>query len=59
MQPDSLIKAIELRSLGDALQLTGDLVQSRQVLQQSLQTADKLQSFAEIQCNIAEFGQYF
>ncbi|MDZ8110347.1 MAG: CHAT domain-containing protein [Nostoc sp. DedQUE12a] len=47
-QPDSLTKVIELRSLGDALQLTGDLEKSRQVLQQSLQTAQKLQSLSEI-----------
>jgi hypothetical protein len=35
-QPDSLTKVIELRSLGDTLQLIGDLEKSREVLQQSL-----------------------
>ena len=43
-QPDSIPKAIELRSLGDSLQLAGDLKQSRQVLQQSLDIAQKLNS---------------
>ncbi|WP_193914809.1 CHAT domain-containing protein [Desmonostoc muscorum] len=55
-QPDSLTKAVELRSLGDALQLTGDLAQSRQVLQQSLQTAEKLQSLAEISATLLSLG---
>ncbi|AFY55449.1 hypothetical protein Riv7116_2968 [Rivularia sp. PCC 7116] len=43
-QPNSIVKAVELRSLGDALQLAGDLKQSRQVLQQSLKIAQKLDS---------------
>ncbi|MBD2519033.1 CHAT domain-containing protein [Nostoc sp. FACHB-973] len=55
-QPDSLTKAVELRSLGDALQLTGDLAQSRQVLQQSLQTAEKLQSLAETSATLLSLG---
>lgn len=55
-QPDSLTKAIELRSLGDALQLTGDLEKSRQVLQQSLQTAQKLQSLPEIGATFLSLG---
>ncbi|MDF5707454.1 MAG: CHAT domain-containing protein [Nostoc sp. S4] len=58
-QPDSLIKAVELRSLGDTLQLTGDLAQSRQVLQQSLQTAEKLQSLAEISATLLSLGNTF
>ncbi|MCC5638672.1 CHAT domain-containing protein [Nostoc sp. CHAB 5844] len=55
-QPDSLIKVIELRSLGDALQLTGDLAQSHQVLQQSLKTAQKLQSRPEISATFLSLG---
>lgn len=43
-QPDSTTKAVELRSLGDSLQLAGDLKQSRQVLQQSLDISQKLNS---------------
>ena len=44
LQPDSLTKAVALRSLGDALQLTGALEKSRQVLQQSLEMAQRLQA---------------
>ena len=47
-QPESLTKAATLRSLGDALQLTGDLKKSRQVLQESLEIAQRLQSPADI-----------
>jgi tetratricopeptide (TPR) repeat protein len=43
-QPDSVTKVIALRSLGDTLQLTGDLAQSHRVLQTSLQIAQRLQS---------------
>ncbi|MDJ0732522.1 MAG: CHAT domain-containing protein [Nostocaceae cyanobacterium] len=43
-QPNSITKAVELRSLGDALQIAGDLKQSRQVLQQSLEIAQKFNS---------------
>lgn len=38
-QPDSALKAIGLRSLGNVLRATGNLVESRQVLQQSLAVA--------------------
>jgi CHAT domain-containing protein len=55
-QPDSLTKVIELRSLGDVLQLTGDLEKSRQVLQQSLETAQKLQSLEEIGATFLSLG---
>lgn len=43
-QPNSITKAIELRSLGDALQVAGDLKQSHRILQQSLEIAQKLKS---------------
>ena len=43
-QPDSVTKAVGLRSLGDVLQLVGDLDLSRESLQQSLAIAQRLQS---------------
>jgi len=43
-QPDSLTKAVGLRSLGDALRVGGDLPQSREVLQSSLSVAERLQN---------------
>ncbi|BAZ22093.1 hypothetical protein NIES4073_29740 [Kalymmatonema gypsitolerans NIES-4073] len=55
-QPDSLTKAVELRSLGNALQLTGDLEQSRQVLQKSLESAQRLQSSQEISAIFLSLG---
>ncbi|MBW4660634.1 MAG: CHAT domain-containing protein [Drouetiella hepatica Uher 2000/2452] len=42
-QPDSLMKAAALRSLGDALLVAGSLEQSQESLQQSLQIAQQLQ----------------
>jgi CHAT domain-containing protein len=42
-QPDSIIKAVGLRSLGNALQVVGDLTQARIVLQTSLEVAQRLQ----------------
>jgi CHAT domain-containing protein len=47
-QPDSLTKAVALRTLGDVLQLVGDLQQSENVLKLSLQVAQGLQSPANI-----------
>ncbi|EDX73156.1 tetratricopeptide repeat domain protein [Coleofasciculus chthonoplastes PCC 7420] len=43
-QPDSLTKIAGLRSLGDLLRITGDLNQSRQILEQSLAIAKTLPS---------------
>lgn len=43
-QPNSLSKAVALRSLGDALQLVGDLQQAENVLKLSLEIAQQLQS---------------
>ncbi|MEB3178751.1 MAG: CHAT domain-containing protein [Nostocaceae cyanobacterium] len=43
-QPDSAIKAVGLRSLGDALQLTGNLDEARKVLEESLKIAQGLPS---------------
>lgn len=41
-QPDSLLKAIGLRSLGTVLRVTGHLEESRRVLQQSLTVAEAI-----------------
>ncbi|HEY9706703.1 MAG TPA: tetratricopeptide repeat protein, partial [Oculatellaceae cyanobacterium] len=43
-QPDSLVKATGLRSLGVALQVVGDLEKSQEVLEQSLAIAQRLKS---------------
>lgn len=43
-QPDSLLKATSLQSLGDALQIAGSLVQSQQILEQSLAIAQHFQN---------------
>jgi CHAT domain-containing protein/predicted negative regulator of RcsB-dependent stress response len=55
-QPDSRLKTIELRSLGDTLQLTGDLEQSRQALQASLAVAQHLQLLPEISAALLSLG---
>ncbi|MEQ8753596.1 MAG: CHAT domain-containing protein [Coleofasciculus sp. G1-WW12-02] len=47
-QPDSLTKAIGLRSLGEVLQFVDDLPQARQVLAESLQIARQLESPPDI-----------
>ena len=47
-QPDSLTKAIGLRSLGEVLQFVNDLPQARQVLAESLQIARQLESPPDI-----------
>jgi CHAT domain-containing protein len=41
-EPASLTQVVALRSLGDALRIAGDLNRSRQVLQQSLEMAQRL-----------------
>jgi CHAT domain-containing protein/tetratricopeptide (TPR) repeat protein len=55
-QPDSLTKVVELRALGDTLQLTGDLEQSRQQLQRSLKIAQKLKSTAQTSAALLSLG---
>jgi CHAT domain-containing protein/tetratricopeptide (TPR) repeat protein len=47
-QPDSALKAIGLRSLGNTLRITGNLAESRQVLQQSLAVARAIANPQEI-----------
>jgi CHAT domain-containing protein len=53
---DPLTQAIGLRSLGNDLRLAGDLPQSRQVLQESLQIAKRLQSPQEISASLFSLG---
>ncbi len=55
-QPDSRLKAVELRSLGDTLQLTGDSEQSRQALHASLVVAQHLQLLPEISAALLSLG---
>ena len=55
-QPNSINKAIELRSLGDALQLAGDLKQSRKILNQSLEIAQKLNSLQDVSAVLFSLG---
>lgn len=55
-QPDSLVKAIALRSFGDVLQLVGDFEPSFKVLQQSRDIAKKLQSPSEISATLLSLG---
>jgi CHAT domain-containing protein/tetratricopeptide (TPR) repeat protein len=55
-QPNSVTKVIELHSLGDTLQLVGDLQQSRQVLEESLEIAKSLQSIAQISSILFSLG---
>jgi CHAT domain-containing protein len=47
-QPDSIEKSVGLRSLGDALQVAGNLEQSRRFLDQSFAIAQRLQSPVEM-----------
>ena len=54
--PDSLTKAVGLRSLGDVLQLVGDLDKSREVLQQSLEISRRLQSPQNVSAALFSLG---
>ncbi|KAB8315790.1 CHAT domain-containing protein [Tolypothrix campylonemoides VB511288] len=55
-QPDSLEKTVGLRSLGDVLQLVGNLKDSQGALQQSLEIAQRLQSPANIGASLFSLG---
>jgi CHAT domain-containing protein len=55
-QPDSLDKAVDLRSLGEALQSTGDLEDSRRVLQTSLELSKRLQLPQETSATLLSLG---
>ncbi|NEN94887.1 MAG: CHAT domain-containing protein [Moorea sp. SIO3I7] len=55
-QPDSLNKAIGLRSLGNMRQLVGELSQSRETLEKSLEIARNLPSSEEISATLFSLG---
>jgi CHAT domain-containing protein len=55
-QPDSLVKAVGLRSLGDALQLVGNLDEARKALEQSLTIAQRLKSPQDISAALFSLG---
>jgi len=55
-QPDSLTKAVGLRSFGDALQLVGNFQESEKVLKQSLAIAQKLGLSDQISAALFSLG---
>ncbi|MEA5563928.1 CHAT domain-containing protein [Anabaena sp. UHCC 0399] len=55
-QPDSVEKAVGLRSLGDALMVIGDLAQSRTILEQSLAVAQRLQLPVQMGASLLSLG---
>ena len=55
-QPDSLLKAAGLRSLGVALQVVGNLEESQQVLQQSLAITQRLDAVADQSATLFSLG---
>lgn len=55
-QPDSTLKAMGLRSLGNALRVVGNLNKSRQALEQSLAVAQNLQSSSDISAALLGLG---
>jgi CHAT domain-containing protein/lipopolysaccharide biosynthesis regulator YciM len=55
-QPDSLLKAAGLRSLGVALQVVGDLQQSQKVLEQSLAIAQRIDSSLDTSATLFSLG---
>jgi len=55
-QPDSLLKAAGLRSLGVALQVVGNLEESQQVLQQSLAMTQRFDSASEQSATLFSLG---
>jgi CHAT domain-containing protein len=55
-QPASSLNALGLRSLGDTLQLVGDLKQSEAVLKQSLEVAEGLKLPADISAALLGLG---
>ena len=51
-QPDSLLKATGLRSLGVTLQVVGDLKKSQEILEQSLATQERIGSSLDISATL-------
>jgi len=58
-QPDSLVKATALRSLGDVVQLIGNLKLSLKVLLKSRDIAEKLQSPPQISAALLSLGNIY
>jgi CHAT domain-containing protein len=56
-QPDSPLKTVGLRSLGNALRSLGDPIQSQQVLNQALAIAQSIDSQADIATALFELGK--
>ena len=55
-QPDSLTKAVGLRSLGNSLQSVGELERARQALENSLEIAQNLNSTEDISAVLFSLG---
>jgi len=55
-QPDSLEKAVGLRSLGNALLISGNLQQSHKVLEQSLAIAQRLEAHNDMAASFLSLG---
>lgn len=55
-QPDSLLKAAGLRSLGVALQVVGDLQQSQAVLEQSLAIQERVHNSGDTSATLFSLG---
>jgi CHAT domain-containing protein/predicted negative regulator of RcsB-dependent stress response len=55
-QPDSRLKAIGLRSLGNVLRLVGNVDESQQVLEESLAVGEAIQSPQEISATLVGLG---
>ncbi|MBD2040844.1 CHAT domain-containing protein [Microcoleus sp. FACHB-672] len=58
-EPDSSIKITGLRSLGDTLQVVGDVGKSQEVLAQSLAIAQQLDSPTEISSTLLSLGNSY
>ncbi|MCC5634366.1 CHAT domain-containing protein [Nostoc sp. CHAB 5844] len=55
-QPDSLEKAVGLRSLGDTFLISGSLPQSHKVIEQSLAIAERLESHNDMAASFLSLG---
>lgn len=58
-QPDSILKATALRSLGVTLQVMGNLSKSKEILEQSLAVAQQLKYTPEISHNLFSIANVF
>ncbi len=58
-QPDSILKAVVLRSLGTTLQTLGDLPQSQKILGKSLEISQQLNNSLESSSTLLNLGNNF